>query len=241
VGDQYRWQSTRMILAYQALHRGEFKQIETYLEEADERSIFPGGPLQLRTWFRTVQLAGANAGAIADAVLPTHSLVREVQALGDIGDPSQALLCRGFAADALLLHRELTEAQHQADLGLEILQRHQPTTYFSLFGIVSIVSTFISLAELGTGNSRVLHERGRLALAGLKRFGLMVPIAGPCVLLQQGRICLLKGDATGASRRLRRARGRAAELGMKGVEAAAGRVLDRLDGKPIDRGHLAWA
>jgi hypothetical protein len=29
---------------------------------------------------------------------------------------------------------------------------------------------------------------------------------------------------------------------MKGVEAAAVRVLDRLEGKPIDdRGYLAWA
>jgi hypothetical protein len=242
VGDQYRWQSTRMILAYQALHRGEFKQIETYLEEADERSVFPGGPLQLRTWFRTVQLARENAGALAGDALPAHALIREVQALGDLGDPSQALLCRGFAADALLLRRELSEARQQADLGLDILQQHRPTTYFSLLGIVSIVSTFISLAELGAGNSRELHDRGRLALARLRQFGLMVPIARPCVLLQQGRLCLLKHDASGASQRLQRARRRAAELGMKGVEAAAARVLDRLEGKPIDdRGYLAWA
>jgi class 3 adenylate cyclase len=242
VGDQYRWQTTYMILAYQALHRGQFNQIEAYLAEADEHSIFPGGPLQLRTWFRTVQLARANAGAMTGADLPPAALIREVQALGDTGDPSQALLCRGFAADALLLSRQLVRAREQADLGLDILQQHLPTTYFSLFGIVSIVSTFISLAELGGGNSRELHERGRFALARLRRFGVMVPIAAPCVLLQQGRMCLLKGDATGASRRLSRARRRAAELDMKGVEAAACRVLDRPDGRPIDdRGYLAWA
>jgi class 3 adenylate cyclase len=242
VGDQYRWQTTYMILAYQALLRGQFNQIEAYLAEADEHSIFPGGPLQLRTWFRTVQLARANAGAIAGADVPPAALIREVQALGDVGDPSQALLCRGFAADALLLSRQLAQAREEADLGLDILQQHLPTTYFSLFGIVSIVSTFISLAELGAGNSRELHERGRLALARLRCFGAMVPIAAPCVLLQQGRMCLLKGHATDASRRLSRARRRAAELGMRGVEAAACRGLDRLDGKLIDdRGYLAWA
>jgi class 3 adenylate cyclase len=134
VGDQYRWQTTRMILAYQALHRGEFKQIKSYLDEADESSMFPGGPLQLRTWFRTVQLAHLNVEAVASATLPPKTMIQEVQALGDVGDPSQALLCRGFAADALLLHREFAEARQQADLGLEILQRHRPTTYFSLFG-----------------------------------------------------------------------------------------------------------
>ena len=242
VGDQYRWQSTRMILAYQALHCGEFHQIESYLEEADERSIFPGGPLQLRTWFRTVELAHANAGAARGATLPPHALISEVQALADLTDPSQALLCRGFAADALLLHREITEARQQADLGLAILQQHRPTTYFSLLGIASIGSTFVSMAELGAGNPRELYERGRLALAGLKRFGLMVPIARPCVLLQQGRMRLLKGDAIGASRRLHRARQRATDMGMKGVEAAASRTINGLGGKLIDeRGQLAWA
>jgi hypothetical protein len=165
-----------------------------------------------------------------------------VQALADLTDPSQALLCRGFAADALLLHREITEARQQADLGLELLHRHRPTTYFSLFGIASIGSTFVSMSELGAGNPRELYERGNLALAGLKRFGLMVPIARPCVLLQQGRMRLLKGDAIGASRRLHRARQRATDMGMKGVEAAASRTINGLGGKLIDeRGQLAWA
>ena len=187
VGDQYRWQSTRMILAYQALHRGEFKQIESYLEEADERSMFPGGPLQLRTWFRTVQLAHANTESASGTVVPAHALISEVQALGDLADPSQGLLCRGFAADAFLLQGNFAGARRDADLGLEILTRYQPTTYFSLFGIASIGNTFISLAELGVGNPNDLRECSRLALGGLKRFGLMVPLAKPCVLLQQGR------------------------------------------------------
>jgi hypothetical protein len=242
VGDQYRWQSTRMILAYQALHRGEFEQIAAYLKEADERSIFPSGPLQLRAWFRTVQLGCLNTEVAAGVALQSQILIREVQTLGDVTDPSQALLCRGFAADALLLQQDFTGARREADLGLEILQRHWPATYFSLFGIASIGSTFVSLAELGAGDSRELNQRGRVAVASLKRFGLLVPIAKPCILLQEGRMHLLKGDMIGASRRLHQARQRAADLGVKGVETAATRALDHANGKLTNyRGYLAWA
>jgi class 3 adenylate cyclase len=241
VGDQYRWQSTRMILAYQALHRGEFKRIEFYLREADERTMFPGGPLQLRTWFRTVQLAYANAECALGATLPSYALIREVLSLGDAADPSQGLLCRGFAADALLLHRDFQGARHEAELGLAILQRYRPTTYFSLMGIASIGNTFVSLAESGR-DAYELHHRSRLALGVLKRFALMVPIAKPCALLQEGRMRFLLGDATGASRRLHQAQRLAHDLGMKGVETAASRVLGRVKGQQmISSGDLAWA
>ena len=46
VGDEYRWVTTRMILAYQALHRGQFDRIDAYLGDVDEQSIFPAGPVQ---------------------------------------------------------------------------------------------------------------------------------------------------------------------------------------------------
>jgi hypothetical protein len=241
VGDQYRWQSTRMILAYQALHRGEFERIEVYLREADERTVFPGGPLQLRTWFRTVQLANSNAQCALGAALPPYALIREVSSLGDVADPSQGLLCRGFAADALLLHRDFQGAGHEAELGLEILQQCRPTTYFSLLGIASIGNTFISLTEL-SGNAHELHHRSRLALSVLKSFALMVPIAKPCALLQEGRMRFLLEDTSGASRRLCRAQRLAHDLGMKGVEAAASRAIGRVKGQQMSHsGDLAWA
>jgi hypothetical protein len=243
VGDLYRWQSTRMILAYQALHQGEFERIGHYLREADERSIFPSGPLQLRIWFRTGELARANAlTALGTGVHPTAALVEEVQMLAEVADPSQALLCHGFSADALRIRNDLVGARRQAERGLSVLCEHRPTTYYSLFGIVSIGEAFVSMAEHEASFNRELRRSARLALQALKRFALMVPIARPSALLLQGRAVSLDGHLPQARERVAEAMRRAAVLGMKGVEAAADRALKRMDGIVVNtQGDLGWA
>jgi class 3 adenylate cyclase len=243
VGDLYRWQSTRMILAYQALHRGEFEKIEHYLIEADERAMFPSGPLQLRIWFRTSELARANAlTTMGMAVPPPTALVEEVQMLAEVADPSQALLCRGFAADALRIQKDFVGARRQAELGLAVLCEHRPTTYFSLFGIVSIGEAFVSIAEHEAIFSSELRRSAQLALRALKRFALIVPIARPCMLLLQGRAAVLEGRLPQARKRFGESMSRSANLGMKGVESRAGRALQRLDGTVANtQGDLGWA
>jgi hypothetical protein len=242
VGDQYRWVTTRVILAYQALHRGEFHRIDAYLGEIDERSIFPAGPVQLRTWHRTVQLAACNARAANGQELPSPRLLAQVQALAEMVDPSQGLLCRGFLADALLLRGDLNAARHQVELGLALLRGHRPTTYFSLFGIASIGSACLELGSRSGGDSPALLDDGRFAGRCLRRFALMVPIAKPCSLLHEGRLRVAQGQIRRGRWRLQAAAKRAGELGMLGVEAAAHRSLASLEGPAFERaGDLAWA
>jgi hypothetical protein len=243
IGDLYRWHTTRMILAYQALHQGEFERIEHYLTETDERAMFPAGPLQLRIWFRTSELARANAlAATRSTVTPSTNLVKEVQMLAEVADPSQALLCYGFAADALRIQGDFAGARRQAEFGLALLREHRPTTYFSLFGIVSIGEAFVSIAEHEVRSRHELRISAKLALHALKRFAFMVPIARPCVLLLEGRAAALEGSFPRARRRFGESVRRAGDLGMKGVESAARRALKRMDGNAANsKGDMGWA
>jgi adenylate cyclase len=242
VGDQYRWVTTRMILAYQALHRGDFDRIDAYLGEIDAHTIFPAGPVQLRTWYRTVQLAACNARAASGRELPSPRLLAQVQALADMVDPSQGLLCRGFLADALLLRGDLDAARHQTELGLALLRGHRPTTYFSLLGIASIANACLELRTRSGGNAQALLDDGRFAGRCLRRFALMVPIAKPCWLLHDGRLRMAHGQIRRGCWRLRAAAKLAGELGMLGVEAAAHRSLaSARRAAPERAGGLAWA
>jgi hypothetical protein len=58
--------------------------------------------------------------------------------LADLADPSQALLCHGFVADALRLQGQWIAAERRALQGLAVMRAHRPTTYFSLLGMASI-------------------------------------------------------------------------------------------------------
>ena len=193
VGELYRWQSTRMILAYQALHRGDFDNVRPRLDEADERDVFPSGPQQVRIWFRTAELAAANAAAVRGVgPPPPPALVHEVELLADLADPSQALLCHGFAADALRLQGQWAAAQRRAGQGLAVLRSHRPTTYFSLLGMASIAGTFLALGERDHSGWATLRPSAVAALRALRTFSFMVPIATPSVHLLHGRLLLLE-------------------------------------------------
>jgi tetratricopeptide (TPR) repeat protein len=236
VGELYRWQSTRMILAYQALHRGDFARVGRHLDEADEHSVFPSGPQQVRIWFRTAQLAAQNAAALLGTrTAPSPLLVTEVEQLAALADPSQALLCHGFVADAQRLQGRWAEARESAERGLAVLRAHRPTTYYSLLGIASICGTFLSLAEHEPAAWPALRPRAVAALRALQVFATLVPIARPSVHLLRGRMLLLAGRTAAGERLLRRSIGCAERLGTLGVAAAARRTLAMAEDSWSDR------
>ncbi len=243
VGELYRWQSTRMILAYQALHRGHFARIAHYLEEADERDVFPSGPQQVRIWFRTVELAARNAAAVlGEGPPPPPALVHEVELLADLADPSQALLCHGFAADALRLQGQWAAAKRRADLGLAVLRAHRPTTYYSMLGIASIAGTFIALSERERQTWKGLRPSALASIRALRTFAFMVPIAMPSVHILKGRQYLLDGRQREGERALARAVEAASQFGTSGVQAAAQRMLARASGSPSSNStQTGWA
>jgi class 3 adenylate cyclase len=230
-GDLYRWQTTRMILAYQALHLGDLNRIDRHLAEIDQRQLFPTGPLQLRAWFRTVQLARANELAMnqrsSPAEKPAQSLVDEVLALAAQADPSQALLCHGFAAMASLLRGNQEVALEQAEAGLQILRRHRTTTYYSLFGIVSIGDTFLLLSEDDPNRWQALRPGVMRLVMVLREFRLMVPIARPAELLLRAHSDRLDSRASRALVRAEQAAQCAARLGMTGLVAKAEGLVRR--------------
>lgn len=231
-GDLYRWQSTRMMLAYQALHLGDLPRVDRHVSEVDERQLFPAGPTQVRAWFRAVQLARAVeacAGEGAAAVgLPDTRLIDDVMALADQVDPSQALLCHGFAARALWLHGRRQAATAQAVQGLSVLARHRPTTYYSLFAVLAIGETFACAAEAGEGASPDPLHQARRVLGALALFAAIIPIGRPCERLLRGRVAQLDGRADRAARLFRQAASHADRLGMRGIEATARRCGARL-------------
>jgi hypothetical protein len=229
-GDLYRWQTTRMILAYQALHLGDLKRIDHHLSEIDQRQLFPSGPLQLRAWFKTAELARANEHAMserASAEQPAQALIDEVLALAAQVDPSQSLLCHGFAAIASLLRGERKLALVQAEIGLHVLRRHRTTTYYSLFGIVSIGDTFLLISEDDPSQWKALRPSVLRLLRVLRELRLMVPIAHPTELLLRARTDRLDSRAVSALLHARRAAQGAERLGMAGIAARAQELLRR--------------
>lgn len=228
-GDEYRWQSTRMILAYQALHRGNLAAIDRYLEQSDEHTLFPTGPLQLRTWYRTVQLARWLADGEHFRQRAPRAWVDEVRQLGEIADPSQALLCHGFCALAAWRDGDATAAMHDATTGLEVLQRHQPSTYFSLFGIISIGDVFLHAGERNEAAWRQWRPSADQVIARLRRFAFIVPISRPALHLLNGRRAVLEGHSGSARRRLKRALEEARAFGMAGLERDAQACLASLE------------
>ena len=243
IGDAFRCRSTQMLLAYNALHQGDFDSIEGYLAAADEHAVFPSGPLQLRIWFRTAQLARAIALASRGLGAPPGTdLIDEVRMLAQPADASQAPLCRGFVADALRLRGDFGGAGEQAQLGLAVLRQHHPTTFFSLLGIVSIGESFAALAVHDRVRRDDVIDDALRAHRVLERFSVSVPIARPSALLLGARIRGLRDDRRGAGQRLEAAIESAERLGMAGVKSAALRAKAELQGVgQSGKEDLAWS
>jgi hypothetical protein len=166
----------------------------------------------------------------------------EVCMLAEVTDPSQALLCRGFAADTLRLRGDMAAALRQAELGLTVLRKHRPTTYYSLFGIVSVAAAFLAAAEREVGTWPEMRPLAGAALSDLRRFALMIPIARPCVLLLAGRSALLDRRSEMARRRFAAAVRHASDFRMRGAEAAARRAFARAAGaQHYTAEELPWA
>ncbi len=249
VGDLYRWKTMWMIAAFEALHRGEFERVSTCLAEANESDIFPFGPLQLRVWFRTAQLGRDIAAAFTRGEKPpSMELAQEVIALAEKVDVSQGVLCRGFAADALLLLGENARALEEAQKGLQLLRAHLPTTYYSMCGIASIAHSFLFFAEMRRADREIgitekaARAAGKAARRRLDILSLMAPVARPCALHLAGRDKLLDGRGPAGLALLESAEREARALDMKGVAAASVRVADRARrGDHFYFGGLSWA
>lgn len=147
--------------------------------------------------------------------------------------PSE-IICFGLSALAHLERGELAAAEDAADRALERISRISSPVFSLGDGYAGAADVYLSLWErldrVGQLPSASLRARTGRVCAALRGFAQLFPIGKPAALLAAGRAHLLAGERRRAAVCFRRARDRAAAMGMPFEEATANLLLSRHPG-----------
>ncbi len=158
-------------------------------------------------------------------------LVAEMDASFPADAPGGRALIDAYAALCALRRGDGGEARRRADAALEGLIAVPPMTYAFVDAVPAMVEVYAALwsAAAGGAEAAALAARMTRALAILRRFSLVVPIARSSAWLWSGRWAAMRGRGTLARWSLRKALAAAGRYRMPFDEALARRALAEVE------------
>ncbi len=161
-------------------------------------------------------------------------LARAEVLLRTLQETPSEIICFGLSARAHLERGENAVAEDAADRALERIDRISSPVFSLGDGYAGAAEVYLSLWErldrAGQRPSASLCARAGRVCAALRAFAQLFPIGQPVALLATGRAHLLAGERRRAAVCFRRARDRAAAMGMPFEQATADLLLSRHPG-----------
>jgi adenylate cyclase len=212
VGDRFRYQSCRVIHAYNDLLLGNYASAEEALRSfGEDAQSVENGPV--RAWI----LVGRAILDLIQGRAPALALARISAARDDSLHRAERLLCDGLEGAAWLQAGNPEQAMRAATAALDNMLETAPTVGIALLSVSAATAVHLLFAERPPGSdsdAAALMQRARTGCKATHRYALKTPICRPRALLLSGRLAMLLHQPRLARRRWRRALKLADQLEM---------------------------